>query len=93
MRKLLIALICLALLALAIAGAVAFVKTAPKAEKKRPPKTAPLVETQPLERVDETVVLQLTGTVVPAEEIQLRARVGGEIISMAGGFIDGGLKS
>ena len=91
MRKLLIALICLALLALAIAGAVAFVKTAPKAEKKRPPKTAPLVETQPLECTDETVVLQLTGTVVPAEEILLRARVGGEIVSMAGGFIDGGL--
>lgn len=91
MRKLLIALICLALLALAIGGAVAFVKTAPKAEKKRPPKTAPLVETQALDRVDETVVLHLTGTVVPAKEILLRARVGGEIVSLADGFIDGGL--
>ncbi len=91
MRKIIIALICLALLALAIAGAVVFVKTAPKAKKERPPKTAPLVETQPLVRTNETVVLHLTGTVIPAEAIQLRARVGGEIVSLAPGFIDGGL--
>jgi RND family efflux transporter MFP subunit len=52
---------------------------------------AALVETQPLEQTDETVVLQLTGTVMPAEEIMLRARVGGEIVSMAPDFIEGGL--
>ena len=91
MRKTISAIISLGLLAIAIVGAVVFVKTAPKAEKKRPPKTAPLVETQPLERTAETVVLHLTGTVVPAEAVQLRARVGGEIVALAPGFIDGGL--
>jgi RND family efflux transporter MFP subunit len=91
MRKTLTAFICLVLLAGAIFGAVAFVKTAPEAEKMRPPKMAALVETQPLEQTDETVVLQLTGTVMPAEEIMLRARVGGEIVSMAPDFIEGGL--
>lgn len=91
MRKTVIAIICLGLLALAVIGAVVFVKTAPKAEKKQPPKMAPLVETQALERTDETVVLHLTGTVVPAEQVHLSAQVGGEIISISPNFIDGGL--
>jgi len=91
MRKVIIALISLGLLAIAIVGYIAFVKTAPKAQKKRPPKMAPRVETQPLVPTNTTVVLELAGTVVPAEEVMLRARVSGEIVSMADGFIDGGL--
>ena len=91
MRKIITPLTCFALLALAIGGAVVFVKTAPQAKKKRPPKRAALVDTQALKAANETVVLQLTGTVVPAEEIQLRARVGGEIVSVSPDFIDGGL--
>jgi len=91
MRKPVIAFTSLGLLIIAVIGAVIFVKTAPKAQKKRPPKTAPKVETQPLVPTNATVVLELAGTVVPAEEVQLRARVSGEVISMAEGFVDGGL--
>jgi multidrug efflux pump subunit AcrA (membrane-fusion protein) len=69
------------------------VKTKPTAEKKSPPKRAELVEIQPLERSNETVVLQLTGTVTPAKKVRLRARVSGEVTGMAPGFIDGGLLS
>ena len=93
MRKTVIAIISLGLLAFAIIGAVVFVKTAPKAERKQPPKMAPLVDTQPLERTDETVVLHLTGTVMPAEEVLLRARVGGEVVKTAPEFLEGGLFS
>jgi len=50
-----------------------------------------LVETQALKLTNETVVLELTGTVVPSEAITLNARVSGEIVAMAPGFIDGGL--
>jgi RND family efflux transporter MFP subunit len=91
MRKTITALTCIGLLIVALAGAIIFVKTAPKAQKRRPPKMAPTVETQPLTPTRATVVLELAGTVVPAEEVLLRSRVGGEIISMAKGFIDGGL--
>lgn len=91
MRKLTIFLICIALVIGAACIALLMILTAPKAKKEPPPKMAPLVETLVLEAVDKTVVLDLTGTVVPAEEIQLQARVTGEIIAMADDFIEGGL--
>ena len=67
------------------------VKTAPKAEKKRPQKQASLVDTRPLKAENETVVLKLTGTVIPAEEIRLRSRVNGEVIHLSPEFLEGGL--
>jgi RND family efflux transporter MFP subunit len=91
MRKSIIATICIILLAGALIANIIIVKTAPKAEKKRPPKTAALVETQLLEASNETVLLELTGTVIPAEEVMLRAQVSGEIISMNPDFIEGGM--
>ncbi len=90
MRKTIIAIICIFLVISAIVANIIIVKTAPKAERKQPPKTAVLVETIPLKQSDEMVVLQLTGTVTPAEEVMLQARVAGEIISMDDDFIDGG---
>jgi RND family efflux transporter MFP subunit len=91
MRKFIIAAICIILLATAIAANIIIVMTAPKAEKKRPPKITALVETQTLEASNETVLLELTGTVTPAEEVMLRAQVAGEIISMDPDFIEGGM--
>lgn len=77
----------------ALLVAFILVKTKPTAEKKLPPKRAELVEIQLLEHSNETVVLQLTGIVTPAKKVRLRARVSGEVIGMAPGFIDGGLLS
>ena len=79
------------LIAGAIIVAIVLVSTKPKAEKIPPPKHTELVHVQPLQQTDETVVLQLTGTVTPARQVKLRARVSGEVIGMAPGFIDGGL--
>ena len=90
-NKPLAAFISITLILGALLIAFIFVKTKPVAEKKRPPKRAELVETQPLKRSNETVVLQLTGTVTPATEIRLRARVSGEVVSLSPDFIDGGL--
>jgi RND family efflux transporter MFP subunit len=80
-----------ALLFGAVVLAVVLVKTKPKAEKMMPPKRAELVDVQVAKRTDETVVLQLTGTVTPAETVKLRARVSGEVVSISDDFIDGGL--
>lgn len=91
MSKTLKTVVSVSLVVIAVVIAVVLVKTAPEAEKKRPPKMAPLVETVPLKAKDHTVRVKLTGTIVPAEEIRLRARVSGEVVSIAPGFIDGGL--
>ncbi len=90
MRKSSIILLCAVLLVVASGICIILVVTAPKAEKKRPAKTAALVETMPLVNNDETVVLTLAGTVVPAEKIVLRARVSGEVVAISTNFIDGG---
>lgn len=91
MRKSLIAILCIVLVLLAVLGSYVLVKTAPKAEKKQPPKMAALVETLPLQKTDETVVLHQNGTVGPAVEALIQAQVVGKIVSVDDGFIDGGL--
>jgi RND family efflux transporter MFP subunit len=93
MRKPTIAIICIAIVLTAITANIIIVKTAPKAERKTPPRMAPLVETQKLVPANQTVVLELTGTVIPAEEISLLAQVGGEVISMSPDFMEGGILS
>lgn len=85
------AAVSIGLIAVAVLVAIVLVKTKPVAEKKQPPKRAELVDVQPLKRTDETVVLRLTGTATPAKKVRLRARVSGEVVGMAPGFIDGGL--
>ncbi len=67
------------------------VKTAPKAEKKRPQKQKVLVDTVTLKAGTENVILKLTGTVIPAQEIRLRARVSGEVVELNSEFMEGGL--
>ena len=91
MRKIFIALVSIILILGAVAAARILIATAPKAERKRPPKTAPLVETRRLSATNEIVEIQLTGTVVPAEEISLRPRISGEVTELGPNFIDGGL--
>jgi RND family efflux transporter MFP subunit len=85
------AIVSFSLIAGAIVVAIVLVATKPKAEKVPPPKRIELVNVQPLERSDETVVLRLTGIVTPAKKVMLRSRVSGEVVGMASGFIDGGL--
>jgi RND family efflux transporter MFP subunit len=87
------ALVSIGLISVALLVASILVKTKPEAEKKRPPKRAELVNIQPLKPNDETVVLRLTGTVMPAKQVRLRARVSGEVVEMSESFIDGGLLS
>ena len=90
MRKLIISLVCVALVCAGIAGYILQMKTAPKAKKKKPPKMTALAKTVLLKQTTEKVILRATGTVVPAEEIMLRSRVAGEIKALNPEFIDGG---
>ena len=60
-----------------VAAAAYFKKTAPKTKRRPPAPLAPLVETQTLVSGDYTVTITAMGEVVPAEEMVLKARVGG----------------
>lgn len=80
--------ILLVVLALVIGQII--IKTTQKPEKKRPQRTAYAVDVVLLKANSQIVKLQATGTVIPALEITLRARVAGEIIEVSPEFIDGG---
>jgi RND family efflux transporter MFP subunit len=66
------------------------IKTTKQPEKKLPQRTAYVVEVSPLQASKQAVRLQLTGTVSPALEIILSAKVAGEITKASPEFIDGG---
>ncbi len=86
-RKILIPIL---LIVVAIGMGKNIIKTTKKPEKKRPQRSAYSVETLTLKAGIQPVKLQVTGTVSPARQITLRARVSGEIIEVAPEFIEGG---
>ncbi len=84
-----------ALLSVAIIGfgfivANYLIRSAPKASRRAPAKLTPLVEVQAVHPSTHTVVIQATGTVIPAREMALRSRVSGEIVKIHPSFSEGG---
>lgn len=90
MRKAIKILIPILIILAAVLIGKAIIASTKKPEKKRPQRTAYAVAVAPLKADTQTVALQATGTVEPAVEITLRARVAGEITETAPEFIDGG---
>jgi RND family efflux transporter MFP subunit len=77
-----------------IAAIVTFVifRTEPEAQRSGATKeTAMLVDVIAVEKGDFKPVVTVTGTVMPAEQIVLSPRVGGEIIQRADNFVPGGM--
>ncbi|MBW1784544.1 MAG: hypothetical protein JRL30_27845 [Deltaproteobacteria bacterium] len=83
-------LLCLAILAAGFAGASYLNKTGPKAKRKKPPKMAPLVKIESLQRTTEPTIVRAMGTVIPAMEMVLKPRVSGEVIATHPEFTEGG---
>jgi multidrug resistance efflux pump len=83
--------IALAILALGLIAAVILVKTRPEAERRKPPRMTPVVECELLTKGTQEVVLNLLGTVMPAESIELKAQVSGEIVKVDDNWIEGGI--
>ena len=77
-------------IALAAAGAVILVKTRPRPKPRPPQEVATLVTVEPLQKTSQAVVLETTGTVIPAQSISLQARVSGEVLSISDSFLPGG---
>lgn len=74
-----------------VAAGTFFKKTAPRTKRRPPVPMAPLVETLTLKSGDHTVRVTAMGVVVPAEEMTLKARVGGQVVSLHPEFTVGGL--
>jgi len=78
------------LIILAVGIAIIFVKTKPTPKQKPRKEQAVLVETTVASMTSTQLVVQTTGTVIPAQQITLQARVGGEIIGISPDFEPGG---
>lgn len=84
-------LLCLAILAVGMALAGYIKKTAPKAQKREPVSHTPRVETLVLAPGDHQVSIDAMGSVVPARELTLKARVSGQVKSLHPEFVAGGI--
>jgi RND family efflux transporter MFP subunit len=88
---LLIAIICLAVIAMGAAGYIALVKSTPKVRKRPPAKMVPLVGVQAIYPQTQQVVIRAMGSVIPAKELTLKSRVAGEIVEVHPEFTEGGI--
>jgi RND family efflux transporter MFP subunit len=84
--------ILLALAILAGSGALAhhWLTNRPTAQRRPPQEHATLVEVSPVRPAMEQVVVQARGTVMPAAQIELAARVGGQVVDISDQFVPGG---
>ncbi len=86
------AIITIVILLLAgIAVSVLIVKTGPKAAKKPPKNMTATVEVITVNPVSENIIVTGFGRLVPGLEINLQARVSGEVVRLHPDFIPGGL--
>ncbi len=82
----------LSLLALIIAVGIAawLIKTAPSPNVRPRLEQATLVEVSKLQVSDEAVVIESSGTVIPARQVELQARVAGQVVRINPPFMPGG---
>ncbi len=83
--------LCLVIVSGGLVAATYFNKTAPKARKRPPAQTVPLVDIVPLYPASHQVTVTAMGVVVPSREIKLKTRVAGEIVSTHPEFTLGGI--
>jgi RND family efflux transporter MFP subunit len=92
-RKLIGAVVTLALVALIIAGAVAVyrhqMRTSPRAGRKKPPRQAKLVQVISLAKDDCVTAVTEMGTVVPAQQVTLQPQVSGQIVEITPDVVPG----
>ena len=85
-----VALLSLLILIVAIVVAWRLIRTAPHPAVRPPQERAALVEATTLARGDGDVVIEATGTVMPAYQVSLQSRVSGQIVRINPSFIPGG---
>ncbi len=79
------------ILAISMAGAWYMVTHRPKPQRRKPVASTPVVEVRELMSTSFEVTVPVQGTVVAGKEVDLKARVGGEVVWIHREFIEGGL--
>ncbi|MBU1168637.1 MAG: efflux RND transporter periplasmic adaptor subunit [Proteobacteria bacterium] len=74
-----------------IGTAIFLIKTKPKVQKGIPTRQAPLVEVISVAKGPRRMALSAMGTVIPSAQINLKAKISGEVIHVAKEFVPGGL--
>jgi RND family efflux transporter MFP subunit len=90
-EKVALTVVSIVLLGLSIAVAGYMMVHQPRAERRKPVPSVPVVTVQELSLSDYLVVIPAMGTVVPAKEVDLKAQVGGGIIWTHPEFVEGGI--
>jgi len=82
----------LSLLVVIVAAGIArwLIKTAPRPKVRQRQEQAALVEVSQLIAGDEIVIIESSGTVIPARRVDLRPRVSGQVTGINPSFIPGG---
>lgn len=78
------------LLGIGIGGSKKIMSLKPKAEQKPRPPMQALVRVSPVQPTNRRVTVTAMGTVIPADEVALKARVSGHVVSVAPAFSAGG---
>lgn len=79
-----------AILVGAVLVGVALIRSRPTARRTPPVRAAKLVEVEPIRLGDRGIVIEGMGTVMPAREVTLIARVSGQIVEVSPEFVPGG---
>ncbi len=79
------------IIAIGATAAFLIIKTAPQPRKTTPQKAVPQVRVETVRLGKEEVTLSAMGTVVPARRLELKTRVGGEVVEVHPEFVEGGL--
>lgn len=90
MKRVLRALSPLLIVMVAVGVAVALFKTRPQPKRTRKEALPPLVEVTSIRPSQERVRVVAMGSVVPAEEVELRAEVSGRIVALSKNLVPGG---
>lgn len=90
MRKFFRILLPVAVLAICVAIGMTLIRTAPKAERRKPPPTLPTVEVTTVNPSNYPVIIRSQGTVSPRTESTLIPQVSGQIVAASPNFQTGG---
>ncbi|MEE8319320.1 MAG: HlyD family efflux transporter periplasmic adaptor subunit [bacterium] len=80
-------------LVVAVAASSYLLKNRPKPERKKPPAKELMVDVRELVPSSQNIFIPVMGTVIPAVQVDLQARVSGEVVWTHPELIEGGLVS
>ena len=91
-EKVALAIAAAGILVLSVFVAVYMMSHKPRAERRKPGPTVPVVTVQELSLSDYLVVIPAMGNEVPSKEVELKTQVGGKVIWSHPEFVEGGIK-